>query len=82
MALFFASQGAGRLAWPIAASATRLAVVALGGAAALHFAAGRPEVLYAVIAAGIVANGLTLAAATHLSDWARGFTTPPGSGPR
>ncbi len=71
MALFFASQGAGRLAWPIAASATRLSVVALGGAAALHFAAGRPEVLYAVVAAGIVANGLTLAAATHLSDWGR-----------
>lgn len=70
MALFFAAQGAGRLAWPIVASAARLLVIAAGGALALHLAPGRPEVLYAVIAAAILLNGLTLAAATHLADWA------------
>lgn len=69
MALFFASQGAGRLTWPLLASAARLLVVAVGGGVALQVAAGRPEALYAVVAVSLLVTGITLAAATHLSDW-------------
>jgi putative MATE family efflux protein len=69
LALFFASQGAGRLAWPLLASTARLVVVAVGGWVALHIIGGPPEVLYVVVAASLVVMGVTLAAATYLSDW-------------
>ena len=53
MALFFASQGAGRMGWPIAGSLVRLAIVAgIGG-----FWAGSLEVLYWTVAASYVAFG-------------------------
>jgi putative MATE family efflux protein len=69
LALFFASQGAGRLRWPLLASTLRLIIVALGGWIAVHVAGGPPEALYAVIALSLLVMGVTLAAATHLSDW-------------
>lgn len=70
LALFFASQGAGRLVWPLVASSVRLAVVAAGGWLAVHVAGAPPEALYAVVALSLSALGLTLGAATHLADWA------------
>jgi putative MATE family efflux protein len=69
LALFFASQGAGRLRWPLVASTARLLVVALGGWLAVHVIGGPPELLYGVIALSLVVMGLMLCAATHLSDW-------------
>jgi putative MATE family efflux protein len=69
LALFFASQGAGRLSWPLAASGLRLVVVAVGGWIAVHVAGGPAEALYAVVALSLSALGLTLCAATYLSDW-------------
>lgn len=69
LALFFASQGAGRMRWPLVASSVRLAVVALGGWMAVHVAGGPPEALYAVVALSLSALGLTLCAATYLADW-------------
>lgn len=70
LALFFASQGAGRLAWPLTASTARLLVVALGGWWAVHSAGGSPQVLYAVIALSLFVMGAGLALATYFSDWA------------
>jgi putative MATE family efflux protein len=72
LALFFASQGAGRLLWPLLASTARLLVVALGGWLVLHVLGGSPPALYAVIALSLVVMGVTLAAATRLSDWSAG----------
>lgn len=69
LALFFASQGAGRLAWPLAASTVRLAIVAVGGWLAVHVAGGPPEALHAIVASSLAALGLTLAAAIYLADW-------------
>ncbi len=69
LALFFASQGAGRMRWPLLASATRLLVVAAGGGLVLYFAPAGSQALYAVIAVGMVAMGLTVAAATWFADW-------------
>jgi Na+-driven multidrug efflux pump len=69
LALFFASQGAGRLAWPLLASTARLVVVAVGGWVVLHVVGGPAELLYVVVAASLVVMGVTLAAATYLSDW-------------
>jgi len=69
LALFFASQGAGRLAWPLMASTVRLLIVGIGGYAAVHVAAAPPETLFGVIALSLSAMGLTLAAAIHFADW-------------
>jgi putative MATE family efflux protein len=74
LALFFASQGAGRLAWPLLASTVRLVIVAVGGYAAVHVVASPPGTLFGVIALSLSAMGLTLAAAIHFADW-----TPRGS---
>ena len=70
LALFFASQGAGRLAWPLTASTARLAVVAIGGWISLRVAPGSPDTLYGVVAVSLVVMGVTLATATYLADWA------------
>jgi putative MATE family efflux protein len=70
LALFFASQGAGRLAWPLLASTARLVVVALGGWIAVHLLEGPPNALYAVVALSLVVLGGTVATAVHASNWA------------
>jgi len=69
LALFFASQGAGRLRWPLVASTARLLVVAVGGWLAVHVFAAPPEALYGVIALSLCVMGLTLSAATHAANW-------------
>lgn len=69
LALFFAGQGARRLAWPLAASTARLAIVAIGGWIAVHGAVGSPQALHAVIALSLATLGLGLAAATWFANW-------------
>jgi len=79
LALFFASQGAGRLAWALAASAARLGVVAVGGWLTVHAFGGPPSALYVVIALSLVALAAVVAVATHVADWAptRARAEPP-----
>jgi Na+-driven multidrug efflux pump len=69
LALFFASQGAGRLGWPLIASAARLVIVAVGGWLAVHVMGAPPQALHAVIALSLSALGLGLAAAIYLANW-------------
>ena len=57
MALYFASQGTGTMAWPFGAGVVRLVVAAGGGACALLVFESRIEVLFAFVAAGFVAFG-------------------------
>jgi putative MATE family efflux protein len=68
MALYFASQGAGRMVLPVLAGTVRLVVVVAGGA--LVVASGWPlAALYACIAAGIVLFGSLIAAAVRAGRW-------------
>lgn len=68
MALYFASQGAGRMVLPVLAGTVRLAVVVAGGA--LVVAAAWPlAALFAFIAAGIVLFGSLIAAAVRAGRW-------------
>jgi len=69
LALFFASQGAGRMRWPLLASTSRLAIVAIGGWIVIHVAHAGPQALYGVIAVGLVVMGLTVSAATYFANW-------------
>ena len=68
MALYFASQGAGRMLLPVLAGTARLAVVAAGGALVV-LAAGPLTAVFAVIAGGIALFGLLIMAAVHAGRW-------------
>lgn len=68
MALYFASQGAGRLAWPLLANLTRLAIAAGGGGLALRWSSDVSSVFVALSAA-LAAFGLINAGAVMGGAW-------------
>lgn len=71
LALFFASQGAARLFWPLAGSVARLTVVGLGGWIAVKVFQAPATVFFMVIAAGFAIYALMIAGAIRLGAWAR-----------
>jgi Na+-driven multidrug efflux pump len=68
MALYFASQGAGRLLWPFVANLTRLGIAAGGGWLALRWSGDLSHVFLALSAA-LAAMGLINAAAVATGAW-------------
>lgn len=68
MALYFSSQGAGRMVLPVLAGTVRLAFVVAGGALVLAFA-GPLAAIFAVVAGGMVLFGALIAAAVHRAAW-------------
>jgi Na+-driven multidrug efflux pump len=69
--LYFASQGAGAMLWPVAATCTRI-VVALGGALLLTRVLGLGlEGVYYAAALAMILYGLVIAAALRLGAWRR-----------
>jgi len=68
MALYFASQGAGRLLWPLLANLTRLAIAAGGGWLALRWSADISYVFLA-LGAALAAFGLMTAGAVATGAW-------------
>jgi putative MATE family efflux protein len=71
LALFFASQGAGRMFWPLAASTARLAVVAAGGWVCVRWLGLPPAAFFGVVAFSLALYAVTLAAAIRLGGWTR-----------
>jgi len=71
LALFFASQGAGRMFWPLAGSVARLVVVAVGGWICVHLLRTPASGFFFVVAASLVVYGMTIAGAIRLGSWAR-----------
>jgi Na+-driven multidrug efflux pump len=69
LALYFASQGAGRLLWPLFAGFTRLVVAAAGGWLATRWLGGGLPALYAAMAAALVVLGVINILAIHLGAW-------------
>jgi putative MATE family efflux protein len=70
IALYFASQGAARVGWPVLAGTARLLIVVSGGLIAV--ALGAPlSTLYAVIAFGMVVWGGATFWAVRATDWSR-----------
>jgi Na+-driven multidrug efflux pump len=75
LALYFASQGAGRLLWPLLAGVVRL-VVAVGGSwVGIHWFAGGLPALFAAIALALGIFGITVAAAIKAGAWEAAGTT-------
>jgi putative MATE family efflux protein len=68
MALYFASQGAGRLLWPFLANLARLIIAACGGWLALRWTGSLTGVFIA-LAAALAAFGLINAAAVAGGAW-------------
>jgi hypothetical protein len=68
MALYFASQGAGRLKWPLLANFTRLVIAAGGGWLVLQSSADLTHVFFAQSAA-LAAFGLINAATIARGAW-------------
>lgn len=68
LALYFASQGAGKVGGPIAAQGLRLAIVAVGGWALLQ-AQAPLWTLFALSALSMAALGLGTAAAIRFTPW-------------
>jgi len=69
LALYFASQGAGRLAWPLTAGFLRLGVAAAGGWLAGYWLGWGLPGIFAAMALALVVFGATLAAAIKLGAW-------------
>ncbi|WP_454915566.1 MATE family efflux transporter [Xanthobacter sediminis] len=70
LSLYFASQGAGRLFWPLAGGFLRVAI-ALGGGWLALFLTGSLTGLFAALAFALLAYGLTVLAAVRAGLWWR-----------
>jgi putative MATE family efflux protein len=71
LVLYFASQGAGRLGWPVAAQFFRLVVAFGGSLIALRLGLGLEAVFFA-IGAALAVFGLTVTASIAAGAWAPG----------
>ncbi len=69
LALYFASQGAGRLGWPLFAGFARLAIAAGGGFIAVQWLGGGLTEIFAVMAVALFVLGGTNALALRLGAW-------------
>jgi putative MATE family efflux protein len=74
LALYFASQGAGRLFWPLSAGFLRMVVAIVGGFIALRLT-GSLHWLFAALALGLFLHGTTLLAAIASGGWFRRTAT-------
>jgi putative MATE family efflux protein len=72
LALYFASQGAGRLLWPLLAGFMRLALAAVGGWIVVQWLGGGLAGLSAVVAVAFIVFGVVLACAVRAGVWQRG----------
>lgn len=70
LALYFASQGAGRLFWPLAAGTLRVAIALGAGWIALKLT-GSLAWLFGALALGLVVYGIVLTAAVASGRWFR-----------
>jgi MATE family, multidrug efflux pump len=78
LALYFASQGAGRLLWPFIANVTRLLIAAGGGFVLLRWSGNLTSVYFA-LGAALAAFGLINAVAVAYGSWFAGEQDVPAT---
>ena len=71
LALFFASQGAGRMLWPLVGSAARLVIVAAGGWICVHVLHAAAGSYFVVVAVSLAAYAGIIAVAIRLGRWTK-----------
>jgi putative MATE family efflux protein len=81
LSLFFASQGAGRLGWPLFGGTVRLLIAAGGGWFVLR-ATGSLAWMFVTLAFAMAVYGTMLATAIASGVWFRGRSAPGPLGPR
>jgi MATE family, multidrug efflux pump len=69
LALYFASQGAGRLLWPLVAGSMRLVAAAIGGWLAIHWLGGGLAGLFGAIAVAMVVFGSSMVVLVRRGSW-------------
>jgi putative MATE family efflux protein len=74
IALYFASQGAGRMLWPVLAGSARFLIAVLGGVLVLRYFNGGLAALFAVIGVAMIAYGAATVAAVKWSRWRQAAT--------
>jgi len=79
MALYFASQGAGALKWPLIAGALRMTIAVGGGWLALHLGGGLIWV-FAALGVALLTFGSVIAGAVAGGAWVRANDSRKGSG--
>jgi putative MATE family efflux protein len=82
LALYFASQGAGRLRWPVTASVVRLAVAVGGGWLGGRVLGGGLTAVFAAMSASLVLLGGINMAALAAGAWRSGDVKMPTRGDR
>src|SRR5262249_40324646 len=68
LALYFASQGSGKIVMPVLAATVRLIVIAIGGWL-LAMTNAAAWAVFALVALSMVAYGLATAAAVYFTPW-------------
>ena len=68
MALYFASQGAGRLGWPLVAGLSRLTIATVGGALAFHYTRD-VSFVFAALAVALCVFGSIVASSVAFGAW-------------
>ena len=71
-----ASQGAGRMFWPLAGSVARLVIVALGGWVCVHVLQTSANGFFVVVAISLPVYGLIIAGSIKLGSWTRWSRAP------
>ena len=69
IALYFASQGAGRMLWPVLAGSARFLIVVVGGLLVLKTFNGTLVGLFAVIGFAMIVYGMSTVAAVKWGNW-------------
>jgi putative MATE family efflux protein len=69
LALYFASQGAGAVLWPVLATVARYVVAVGGGTAALALTEAGPSAVFVAAAVAMVLYGTVTAASVALGAW-------------
>jgi Na+-driven multidrug efflux pump len=80
LSLYFASQGAGRLLWPLLAGLIRMLIAVAGGGLALHLT-GSLQWMFVFLALALLVYGATLAYAVQSGVWFRTKLRAPRTKP-
>jgi Na+-driven multidrug efflux pump len=72
LALYFASQGAGRLLWPLIGGFLRLTAAAVGGYVATRWLGFGLPAVFVAMSLGFVCMALTNSLAVYFGAWRRG----------
>ena len=69
LALYFASQGAGRMVWPVISSLSRMAIALVGALILTKYAGMGVEGIFVAIGCAMLAYGLIIALAIRHNGW-------------